>query len=85
MDEFLAKESSNIEWARYGNGCLFVDFKNSAGVKVSTYRYDGTLLKDGTNPTGQFPIECWNAFKLSPSKGRFFAAEIRNVYKGVKQ
>lgn len=83
-ENFQAKESSNIDWARYANGKLRIDFKNKAGVKVSTYEYDGTLAKDGTNPTGCFPPAEWISFKASTSKGQYFAYHIRPVYKGVK-
>lgn len=79
------RESSNLHWGRYANGALFVDFKNARGVKVSTYRYDGTLIKGGTNPTGCFPLDVWEALKRAPRPGVFFAERIRNVYKGVKQ
>lgn len=83
-EEFHAKESTNIDWARYQNGCLFVDFKNSKGVRVSTYRYDGTLMKDGSNPTGCFPLEAWREFQAAASKGQHFAYKIRNIYRGEK-
>jgi hypothetical protein len=67
-------KSSNIHWARYDpdKEQLEIDFKNNAGVKVSTYRYDG------------FKWEDWAAFKASESKGKYFAYKIRPKFRGVK-
>lgn len=79
------KRSSNLHFARYANGKLFVDFKNKEGVKVSTYSYDGTLLEGGQNPAGVFPTDLYEAFALDPEPGKFFARVIRFKYKGVKQ
>ena len=85
MEEFEAKESSNIHWARYRNGVLEIDFRDAkTGLKRSTYQYDGTLIKDGSNPTGRFPVDEWQGLCGAARKGRYFAEKIRNVYKPVK-
>lgn len=74
MPEFEAKESSNVAWARYDaeTQTLEIDFKNSKGVKASTYEYK------------YFPLAAWEAFQAAPSKGTHFAKAIRPAYKGVK-
>ena len=70
MHEIDCKESSNLHWARWdaASQTLFVDFKNAAGVKVSTYEYRGFLEDD------------WQAFNAAESKGRHFAYAIRPRY-----
>ena len=68
MQEFEAKESSNIKWARYfpDEQRLEVDFRNQiTGAFTSTYEYRNFG-----------PIE-WEAFQAAESKGRHFAAAIR--------
>lgn len=77
-------KSSNVHWARYNleTETLQIDFKNSKGVKSSTYEYDGTL-PDGTKPGG-FKVEDWRAFQEAASKGEHFAYKIRPRYKGRK-
>lgn len=83
--EVPRSQSSSVSWARYKDGILEIDFRDSkTGAKQSTYRYDGTLLKDGTNPTGCYPQPEWNAFQSAERKGEYFAYHIRPVYKGVK-
>ncbi len=74
MQSFESEHSSNIGWARYDEDTrqLQVDFKNSKGVKTSTYVYD------------EFPAAQWEAFKEAQSKGRYFAFEIRPRYVGHK-
>ena len=79
-DELTVRKSSNIHFARYADGCLYVDFKNAQGVKVSTYRYDGTLLKGGENPTGVFPRPLFERMvesERNDEAGRFFATQGR--------
>lgn len=74
MEQFTAKESSNVGWARYNSETqvLEIDFRNSKGEKASTYSY------------AEFPPEAWAAFQAAESKGRHFAFAIRPKYKGVK-
>jgi hypothetical protein len=74
MEELLMEESKNLRWARYDSEtrALIVDFKNKAGEKQSTYRYDGV------------PPEIWDALKTSISHGSFFAAMIRNAMQDGK-
>ena len=71
---FDCQESSNLKWARYDRAAqvLEIDFKNKAGVKVSTYAYDN------------FPPEAWDSFQKATSRGRHFAYAIRPKYKGRK-
>ena len=88
MEQFEAKESSNVGWARYypDRGELEVDFKDKNGVKVSTYVYDGrTEHGAGEPPVGGFPRDIWEQFKVADSKGRFFAYAIRPKFRGVKK
>lgn len=86
MEQFEAKESSNVGWARYypERGELEVDFKKD-GVKVSTYVYDGAALgsKDAKGPG--FPKDLWDGFLAAESKGRYFAYVIRPKFRGVKK
>jgi hypothetical protein len=78
-------KSTNIHWARFypDEERLEVDFKNKAGVKVSTYSYDGTRL-DNTRPGG-FTWDDWRAFCEAPSKGEHFAYKIRPRFLGMKK
>lgn len=85
MEHNFGDRSSNLHFARYANGKLFVDFKNKQGVKVSTYSYDGTLLEGGANPTGSFPTDLYEALCSDAEPGKFFARMIRFKYKGIKQ
>lgn len=88
MEQFEAKESSNVGWARYypERGELEVDFKDKAGNHASTYIYDGTPgVPNGEKPIGGFPHDVWDQFKVSESKGRFFAYAIRPKFRGVKK
>ncbi len=75
MPEFQAEHSANIGWARYDEASsqLEVDFKNSQGIKTSTYVYDN------------FPAGDWEAFRLAESKGKYFAYHIRPRYVGHKK
>lgn len=75
MEQFEAKESSNVGWARYdpATEILEIDFKAKDGTRQSTYTYAG------------FPASEWEAFQRSESKGRHFAYQIRPRYKGVKK
>lgn len=87
MEQFEAKESSNVGWARYypERGELEVDFKAN-GVKVSTYVYDGRPdVPNAERPANGFPRDVWEQFKVSDSKGRFFAYAIRPKFRGVKK
>lgn len=74
MPQFESEKSSNIGWSRYDEATqvLEVDFKNAAGVKTSTYKYEG------------FAPSEWTRFNEALSKGRHFAYEIRPRYVGVK-
>ena len=74
MEQFEARESKQIAWARYdaSTKILEVDFRGKNGAKASTYRY------------ADFPPERWVQFQSAPSKGQFFAYQIRPNYKGVK-
>lgn len=89
MEQFEAKESSNVAWCRYypERGELEVDFKDKSGNRSSTYVYDGTTL--GTQPDGNrgpgFPADVWKQFQVADSKGRFFAYAIRPKFRGVKK
>lgn len=90
MEQFEAKESSNVGWARYypERGELEVDFKNKEGARVSTYIYDGTVIGaqiGEPRPALGFPRDVWEQFKVSDSKGRFFAYAIRPKFRGVKK
>lgn len=73
-EEFHAKGSSNVHWARYDHSAktLEIDFKDKDGKRNSTYRYDGVALED------------WQHFQLAESKGQHFAFSIRPKFKGVK-
>ena len=64
------KESSNLHWARWDpdSQTLEIDFKNSAGSKVSTYAYRG------------FTAEDWEALTAAGSRGRHFAYVIKPLY-----
>lgn len=85
MDQFEAKESSSVGWARMReDGVLEIDFKKD-GIKASTYAYDGTRINENERPVAGFPRDVWEQFKISESKGRFFAYVIRPKFKGVKQ
>lgn len=66
MEQFEAKESSNVAWARYDADAqtLEVDFKKN-GAKQSTYSYR------------PFTAEDWRAFSEAKSKGEHFAYKIR--------
>jgi hypothetical protein len=59
--------SSNIEAIGYAeeSRTLTVQFKGRKGAAGSIYSYAGV------------PPEMWHAFLNAPSKGQFFAAEIR--------
>jgi hypothetical protein len=72
MPEIDCKESSNIHWARWNNETqvLEIDFKNAAGVKVSTYEYRG------------FTGEDYDRLKASESKGRHFAYDPAALCEG---
>jgi hypothetical protein len=74
MGDIDCKESKTLHWARYDEATqtLEIDFKNGAGQKQSTYRYDG------------FAPEAWAQFMASSSRGAHFARHIRPRYKGVK-
>lgn len=68
MQEFEAKESSNIKWARWypDEERLEVDFRNQiTGAFTSTYTYQNFSSMD------------WEAFQAAESKGKYFAAAIR--------
>lgn len=76
MEQFEAKESSTVAWARYDSDTqtLEIDFKtgkNGTGPK-STYEYK------------YFPETAWAAFQVAASKGVYFAKYIRPFFKGVK-
>lgn len=75
MQQFEAKESSNVGWARYdaATGTLEIDFRDSKGNRVSTYKY------------ANYPPEEWARFNAAPSKGKFFAYEIRPKFTGAKK
>ncbi len=68
------KHSSNMHWSRYDpeTQTLEIDFKNSKGQKVSTYKYEN------------FSHEEWDRFQASDSKGKHFAYHIRPKFTGVK-
>ena len=85
MESIDCRESSNIAAIRYhlDAGLLYVDFKNAAGVTVSTYAFDGSLV-DGTATVPGFPLREWEALKAAPSKGKHFAENIRKRYRGRK-
>jgi hypothetical protein len=74
MEQFEAKESSNVGWARYDPRTLIleVDFRGKDGLRASTYAYDGV------------PESLWTEFLRAESKGKFFASEIRPRFKGRK-
>jgi hypothetical protein len=74
MASFESKEPGNISWARYDEAThvLEIDFKDSSGVRSSTYRYEG------------FSPEAWLDFRSAESKGRYFAFKIRPRFKGTK-
>jgi hypothetical protein len=74
QQQFEAKESSNVAWARYDadTRTLEVDFKKD-GVRSSTYIYL------------EFPPEEWQAFQEAKSKGQHFAYKIRPRFKGTKK
>ena len=74
MAEIQGERSSNIAWARYDKdtGVLEIDFKDSKGKRSSTYAYDN------------YPLEEWDKFCVSESRGRFFAYEIRPRFQGRK-
>jgi hypothetical protein len=74
MEHFDGKKSSNLHWARYDpeTRLLEIDFKNKAGMKVSTYEYEN------------FPPEKWAEFLAASSQGEHFAYRIRNHYKATK-
>lgn len=73
-EQFEAKESSNVGWARYSadTQVLEIDFRDKHGKKASTYEYK------------YFPLAAWEVFQAAPSKGTHFAKAIRPAYKGVK-
>ncbi len=74
MQQFEAKTSSNIAWARYHEDTctLEIDFKDKAGNRTTTYAYDG------------FSKEAWDKFNMAESHGKYFAFEIRPRYQGRK-
>ena len=62
-EQFEAKESSNVSWARYDEATqtLEVDFRDKkTGQKASTYTYAG------------FPRDEWWDFQHAASKGGYF-------------
>lgn len=68
MQEFEAKESSNIRWARYfpNEQRLEIDFRNEkTGLYTSTYEYRNFSSMD------------WDDFCAAESKGKHFAYKIR--------
>jgi len=68
MQEFEAKESSNIKWARYfpAQERLEIDFRNqTTGAYTSTYEYQHFSAMD------------WDEFVAAESKGKHFAYRIR--------
>ena len=72
--EIDCRESSNLHSARYDADArvLEISFKSANGAKTSTYRYEdvGPLL--------------WEDLCAAESKGKFFAANIKVRFKGVK-
>lgn len=70
MQEFYAKESSNIGWARYfpEEMRLEIDFKTMVtGARTSTYEYRNFSPMD------------WDDFLAAESKGKHVAYKIRNA------
>ena len=59
-------ESSNLDSIGYSekDSALFVRFRDGARV----YRYS------------KVPLAIWQAFLLSPSKGKFFSSQIRDFF-----
>lgn len=74
VEAFDAKESSNIARGLYNavTQVLIVEFKGKDGKVTSTYQYP------------EFPWASWEAFREAPSKGSYFAKEIRPKFKGTK-
>lgn len=84
MEQFELRESSNLKWARFDELALEIDFKNAKGIKVSTYRYDGTRLDGKIGEGGGFPRSVWQQFKAAAEPGKFFAYHVRPIFKGIK-
>lgn len=72
-DSFESPESSSIAGASYeeGSQTLSVTFKRARDARE---RYDYPSV----------PAELWAEFVMATSKGEFFAARIRPLYKGTK-
>jgi hypothetical protein len=70
-DSFESPESSTIAGASYQDGTLSVMFKRGAGAR-ERYDYSG------------IPAELWAEFVMADSKGQFFGARIRPLYRGTK-
>jgi hypothetical protein len=65
MDSFLSPESSNIAGATYDD---------NAGTLVVTFNNGGEYEYLGVSPI------VWTSFKRAPSKGRYFARNIKNQF-----
>lgn len=67
-------QSSNLASVGYNEDgqTLEVEFLGKSGKPNSVYQYDGV------------PHEKWVGLLQSPSKGRYFAAEIKSHYRATK-
>lgn len=86
-DSFQSLESSNIHGAQFYDidqvegrtaAYIIIHFKgDTTGPVKSSYTYTDPLVVEVP------PIDktLWDSFKASESKGKFFAANIRNKYK----